>query len=140
MKPPKIEKIQQDLSKLDGNYEVLLFGSAIEGGFRPESDIDIAVLSRNRNISQNTKLQLELIQKFGMQYDIHVFELLPLIVQVSIVQNYKVIFGDSLEISEYLYQTRKEWEDCKYRIMQNQFSSFRERLEILEAQEKKNNT
>ncbi len=50
---------------------------------------------------------------------------------VSIIDNYKVVFGDILEISEYFYSVRKKWDDCKHRILSNQFSSYRERLALI---------
>ncbi|MHA1584167.1 MAG: nucleotidyltransferase domain-containing protein [Promethearchaeota archaeon] len=133
MNPPSINHIQKELYALKSKYEVVLFGSAVEGGFRYESDIDIAVLSRNSDKAKNQNLQLRLLQDYGMNYDIHVFELLPIIIQASIFENYNVIFGGILEISEYFYGFRKRWDDCKHRIIDNQFSSFRERLAILDS-------
>jgi hypothetical protein len=69
---------------------------------------------------------------FPIKFDVRVFELFPIDIKISIIQNYEVIFGDPLEISEYFYHVRKKWDDCKHRILSNQFSSYRERLSLLE--------
>lgn len=127
-----LNKIQTDLHSLRNHYEVVLFGSQITGGARPNSDYDIAVISRLKNIKANISLQKELIGQFSLMYDIRVFELYPIDIQISIIHNYKVIFGDILEISEYFYPYRKHWNDCKHRILDNQYSSYKERLAIKE--------
>lgn len=131
MKNQKFEKIRTDLRVLESNYEVVIFGSAIEGGFRPESDIDIAVITRNQKKERNREIQRYLWSQYSMNYDIHVFELLPIIVQASIFNNYKVVFGDILDISEYFYFYRKIWKDCKKRIIENQFDSYKNWMKIL---------
>lgn len=128
MKLPKIEEMKEILEPLKENHEVILFGSAVEGGMRPESDVDIAAISRNKNKNQNIELQKSLLGKFPLKFDVRIFELYPIDIQISIINNYKVIFGDPLEISEYFYYFRKKWDDCKHRILSNQFTSYHERL------------
>ena len=127
-----LNKIQNDLHTLRNKYEVVLFGSRVSGGARPNSDYDIAVISRMKDIKSNITLQKELIGRFLLIYDIRVFELYPINIQISIINDYEVIFGDILEISEYFYYFRKIWNDCKHRILDNQFSSYKERIAIKE--------
>ena len=131
MKLPKIEEMKEILEPLKEKYEAILFGSAVEGGMRPESDIDIAIITRNKNEKQNIELQKSLLGEFPLKFDIRVFELFPIDIQISIIKNYKVIFSNPLEISEYFYYFRKKWDDCKYRILSNQFTSYHERLFII---------
>jgi len=131
MKSYKIAEIRENLRSLKQNYEVIIFGSQVEGGARPNSDIDIAVISRENVIEKNINLQKELLGKFSSKFDVRVFELFPIYIQISIIDHYKVIFGDILEISEYFYTFRKKWDDCKHRILSNQFSSHRERLALI---------
>ncbi|QEE17602.1 nucleotidyltransferase domain-containing protein [Promethearchaeum syntrophicum] len=127
-----LNKIQIDLHSLRNKYEVVLFGSQVSGGARPDSDYDVAVISRMKDAKANINLQKELIGKFSLIYDIRVFELYPIDIQISIIQNYVVIFGDILEISEYFYYFRKIWNDCKKRILDNQYTSYKERIAIKE--------
>ncbi|GAF98013.1 unnamed protein product [marine sediment metagenome] len=128
MKSPKIEEMKEILKPLKEYLEVILFGSAVEGGMRPESDIDIAVISRKKNKNQNIVLQKSILGRLPLKFDVRIFELYPIDIQISIINNYEVIFGDLLEISEYFYYFRKKWDDCKHRILSNQFTSYHERL------------
>ncbi len=130
MKSVELRKIKEKLKLLEEKYDVVIYGSYVEGGMRPNSDIDVVVLSYETNKEKNIKLQKGLLGKFPLKYDIRIFELLPIYIQISIIKNYIVIFGDLLEISEYFYFFRKKWDDCKHRILSNQFSSYQERLLI----------
>ena len=125
-----MNELAEIFTPIKDKYEVILFGSIVEGGFRAESDIDIGVISRNRNQMHNIKLQKELLGQFPIKFDVRVFELFPIDIQISIIQNYEVLFGDPLEISEYFYEFRKKWDDCKHRLLSNQFSSYHERLSL----------
>jgi len=131
MRSLKIENLAEILNPLKEEYDVVIYGSQVEGGVRPNSDIDIAVITRETNIEKNIKIQNELLGIFPLKYDVRVFELFPIYIQISIIENYKVVYGDILEISEYFYSFRKKWDDCKHRILSNQFSSHRERLNLI---------
>ncbi len=131
MNLPEIEELRRILTSLNEKYEIVLFGSVVEGGLRPKSDIDIAVISRNQSEKDNIKLQKELLGQFPLKFDIRVFELFPIYIQISIIQNFKVVFGNILEISEYFYNFRKKWDDCKHRILSNQFSNYQERISLM---------
>ena len=136
MKSWSIEEITEILLPLNHRFEVILFGSIVENTMRPTSDIDIAVLSRKRDKEANIQLLRDLLGQFPLKFDIRVFELFPIDIQISIIQNYKVIFGDPLEISEYFYEIRKKWDDCKHRILSNLFSSYHERLVLIKQSSK----
>ncbi len=129
-----MNELREKFAPIGAKLELILFGSAVEGGIRPKSDIDIAVISRNKNKKENIELQKVILGKYPRQFDIRIFELFPIYIQISIIENYKVIFGNPLEISEYFYYFRKKWDDCKYRILSNQFSSYHERLSLLKFQ------
>ena len=131
MKSLKFENLAEILNPLKERYEVILYGSQVEGGSRPDSDIDIAVITRESKIENNIEIQKELLGMYPLNFDVRVFELFPIYIQISIIENYKVLFGDILEISEYFYSFRKKWDDCKHRILSNQFSSHRERLNLI---------
>jgi len=125
-----LSKIQSDLSALSC-FDVLIFGSYVEGGFSPKSDIDIAILTHTKDPQKNWELYEKILGQFPLPYEIHLFETLPIRIQYSIWTNYHVLFGDPLEISEYLYQFRKIWKDCKHRILENQFNSSKEQWLLL---------
>ncbi len=130
MKSDEFEQIRENLNFLKEKYDVVAYGSYVEGGMRPNSDIDIAVISHQTNKELNIKLQEELLGKFPLKYEVRIFELLPIYIQISIIENFRVVFGNILEISEFFYQYRKKWDDCKYRILFNQFISYKERVSL----------
>jgi len=119
----ELGEVRNSFKTLEEKYEVIMYGSQVEGGSRPSSDVDIAVITRKVSREENVNLPLK--------YDIRVFELYPIYIQISIIENYKVVLGDPLEISEYFYRYRKKWDDCKHRILSNQFLSYKERLSLI---------
>ena len=125
---PNSEEIRENLDKLRSDYEVVLYGSIVTGDLRPNSDIDVAVITRIQNMEENEKIQYDLFGIAPLKYDIRVFELFPIYIKIEIIRNYQVLFGNPLEISEYFYGFRKKWEDCKHRILYNQFKSYKEIL------------
>ncbi len=126
-----LRKVKEDLSFCK-EYWVVLFGSHVNGTFiQSRSDIDVAIITRNRNRPQNFKTWCEILGEIPPLYDLKVFELLPLIIQIEIIKNYNVIFGDPLEISEYFYRFRTIWKDEAIRFKNNQFHSIREKLEAI---------
>jgi len=124
--------IREKLDFLKEKYDVVIFGSFVNGEMRPKSDIDIAVITYRTDKEINIKIQKNLFGKAPLKFEIRVFELLPIYIQFSIIENYRVVYGDLLEISEYFYQFRKKWDDCKNRILKNQFKNISEKLQLLE--------
>lgn len=125
-----LNEIRKELHLLK-DYEVLVYGSYAKGRQTPRSDIDIAILSRKKDSASQIKIWKQSLGKLPECYDIKVFELLPLEIKIGVINSYKVVFGNSLEISEYLYHFRKLWNDVKFRFYENQFSSFKEKLKLL---------
>lgn len=128
----ELEKIRKDLSFLE-KFEVVLYGSYSSGHNTLKSDIDIAVITRETNPEKNLEIRNKFLENYREPYHINVFELLPLHVKAEIMNNYKLVFGDKLELSEYFYHFRKLWKDEKKRYEENQFSSFKEKLEKMKA-------
>ena len=123
----QFSKIKEDLHELSV-YEVILFGSVAKDENNCRSDIDIAIISRCGERKKNIKIWEKLLGTMPPEYDIKVFELLPLEIQHSIITSYKVVFGNALEISEYLYQYRKRWQEMRFRYLANQHSSISEKI------------
>ncbi|MHA1771538.1 MAG: nucleotidyltransferase domain-containing protein [Candidatus Thorarchaeota archaeon] len=109
------DKIREDLSFLS-TKEVLLYGSIVTGGYGPKSDIDVAIITRTTDPDTHFRTRIEALANAPQKYDIHILEALPIIVIADILNKYEVLFGDPLEIGEYLYYYRKVWEDYKYRL------------------------
>ena len=132
MKSGEFGYIKEKLNFLKENYDVVVFGSFVNDEMRPDSDIDIAVISYQTDKEFNIKLWKNLLGKAPLKFELRIFELLPIYIQISIIEKYRVVFGDVLEISEYFYQYRKKWDDCKNRILMNQFKNISEKFQLLE--------
>ncbi len=92
-KDKSLDEIKKDLKEL----ELMKFDVAVYGSYVKEKsirDIDIAVITKIKDKDENLKIWKDLIGRFPPLYDIKIFELMPLNVKISIINNYKVIFGD----------------------------------------------
>jgi len=120
-----LDEIKNDLDELK-NFDVVVYGSYVKE--KSIRDIDIAVITKTKNKDENLKIWENFIGRFPQIYDIKIFELMPLTIKISIINNYEVIFGNPLDISEYFYFYRKLWNDQKYRIEENRFKSYKEKI------------
>lgn len=123
-----LDKIKKELGHLN-KFDVVIYGSYATGGFTSRSDIDIAVITRKKDTNQNINIWKNALKKTKPIYQVKIFELLPLQIKADIIDNFVVVFGDRIELSEYFYHYRKLWQDVKYRYYSNQFTHFREKIE-----------
>ena len=130
-----LSEIRRDLEPLR-DYWVVVYGSYARNQCTPRSDIDVAVITKIRDPNVNIKILWTLFSKIKPGYDVRIFELLPLPIKISVIDNYIVIFGDPLDISEYFYFYRKLWKDVKPRYLANQFNSYKEILEGIRRRQK----
>jgi len=132
-----LNQIREDLNLLS-KFDVVLFGSTTRGESRPGSDIDIAVITRDSDQDANFLLYKDIISRFPPRYDLKLFELLPLKIQISIADDFRPLFGNAVELSEYFYIFRVRWDDCKRRMFENMFESAIEQIAILRDRKNKN--
>ena len=128
----QLNKIRKDLAKLD-RYSVVIYGSFLSKYYIPhKSDIDIVIITHQQEKHKNVAIWKETLGQFNENYDIKIFELLPLYLKMEIIGDYQVVFGDPLEISEYFYHYRAIWKDMAHRIEINRFKNISEKIELLE--------
>ena len=68
-------KIKEIVKKHDANAKVLLFGSFVEGKLKPESDIDILIITDlASNVDGRVKLRMEVAYEIGdfTPFEIHI--------------------------------------------------------------------
>lgn len=131
---PSLEEVRRELHGL-ADREVVLHGSVVTGRSTPRSDVDVAVVTRDADAGRNRALWMRLLGSAPDRYDVRVYELLPLPIQVKVAERHRVVFGDPVELSYYFYRYRRRWKDQARRYRENQFRSFREKLRILQARE-----
>jgi len=131
-----LNKIKNDLTFCI-NYWTVIYGSYVNREYIPgRSDIDVAIITQIKDKQKNIDIWSSLLEEIPYNYDFKIFELLPLYIQIDIIQTYKVLFGDPLEISEYFYQYQKIWKDMVERIKYNQFHGVQEKLDFIERRKK----
>ena len=119
-----LSEIKKDFEYIKDEVEgVLLFGSAVKGELSKRSDIDIALVG-----PRNKRVLLKVFERLGGQYDVKIFDDLPLYIKMDIINIHQVIFGNEVELSYYFYRFRKEWKDMEHRVLSNQFKNVREMI------------
>ena len=140
-----IRELREDFSwaeEDDRVLAVLLFGSNAREEAHAMSDIDIALVVPGvsdfyydcEGISEKDVKAEDVLMKVyrevdtvSKDLDIHIFEELPLHIQMNIVKTHQTIYvGDRYGMHEYFFNYRKLWEDQRHR---NQMS----REELLEG-------
>ena len=120
----KVIELKEDFSGFaDDAFGILLFGSYAFGDETQESDVDVCVV---KPVDEGIAGKIDV--KLGGKYDVKIFEELPLYIQIDIIENHVLIYGNEVDLSEYFYQFRKLWGDMLPRIRENGFSSVEERM------------
>ena len=96
---------------------VLLYGSRARGEAGLGSDIDLCLVIPK----ESDDMRADLWRKFIGQIrddrcDVHVFELLPAHIRAAVMEQGVVVHSrDELDLYEYFYPFRREWDDQKHR-------------------------
>lgn len=96
---------------------VLLYGSQAQGEAGPDSDIDLCLVAPEA--TDKAAMWREFISHLRSdRYDVRIFEVLPLHIKMSVIEEGVVLYSrDELELYEYFYPFRREWQDQKHRHM-----------------------
>ncbi|OLS14419.1 MAG: nucleotidyltransferase [Promethearchaeota archaeon CR_4] len=98
---------------------IILYGSYVSGDQTPRSDIDLCIVTREKNASQLYEILSFIWQNVPVtryHYDVRMFHELPLYIQGTIIERGIVVYTqDEAELYEYLYPYRKRWTEQKFR-------------------------
>lgn len=114
MSKPPLDEIRRDLRDLPPG-EIVVFGSWCADAWTPRSDVDVAIITRERDRRKNARIWWELLGRAPDRYDLRVFELLPLHVQADIAAHHTVVTGDPGDIGEYFHPIHRRWGDVRHR-------------------------
>ncbi|MBI2043304.1 nucleotidyltransferase domain-containing protein [Candidatus Pacearchaeota archaeon] len=106
-------EIKKDFGKFKNeSLGVLVYGSYATENSTPKSDIDICIIAGNIGKAREIYRDTLIIQGKKPKYDIHIFELMPLYMQIKVMKEGEVILSKSLsELSYYFYSFEKLWEE-----------------------------
>ena len=106
-----IERIKKDFEfLLDKVLAIVVYGSRAKKEETERSDTDICIVAPN---TDGFKIFRETLH---LDYDIKIFELMPLYLKIKVIKNHKIIYTrDFLDFYEYLYFYRKLWKDQEHR-------------------------
>ena len=106
-----IERIKKDFEFLSERVlAVVIYGSQAKDEETERSDTDVCIVAPNTDRTRVYKETLHL------EYDIKIFELMPLFLKMEVIDNHeKVYTRDILDFYEYLYFFRKLWKDQEHR-------------------------
>jgi hypothetical protein len=108
-----IKDIAKDFAKFKNRVMALLvYGSYATKEETPRSDIDICIVAGNKEKAKQLYRETLAIQGKKPEYDIHIFELLPLYLKYEVIKSSKVVLAKNLpELYYYFYFFRKLWQD-----------------------------
>jgi len=128
------EELKRDFSWVEDDKRilaVLLFGSKVSEEDHSRSDVDLAIVvpgSSNfyydcKGVSDEKVDSSEVLGEVFMEvntaskdYDVHVFEELPLHIQIAIINEHQIVHtSDKYGMYEYFYNYRQLWKDQKHR-------------------------
>lgn len=106
-----IERIKRDFKFLsDSVLAIVVYGSRAKDEETERSDTDVCIVAPN---TDGFKIFRETLH---LDYDIRIFELMPLFLKIEVIENHEIIYTrDILDFYEYLYFFRKLWKDQEHR-------------------------
>ena len=69
------EKVKEVVKRLDPDARVIIFGSVVRGNVRPDSDIDLLIITRiAENLYERIKLRIRIMEILGEEspFELHI--------------------------------------------------------------------
>lgn len=89
---------------------IVLYGSSLSDYFYKDSDIDICIYIEDEK-KELVKIRLNLLKKLDEKFDIQIFQLLPIYVQVEILKGKFLYMRDEFKVYKIADDIIEEFED-----------------------------
>ncbi len=89
---------------------IVLYGSSLSDYFYKDSDIDICIYIEDDK-KELAKIRLNLLKKLDGKFDIQIFQLLPIYVQVEILKGKFLYMRDEFKVYKIANDIIEEFED-----------------------------
>ena len=107
-------KLLKELKELQNDVlAILIYGSVAKGKENERSDIDICIVAPG---VKSDDLYTKLLPLMKENYDIKIFEDMPLFLKMEVIKNHKIVYAKNVyQLYEYFYKFRKIWKDQEHR-------------------------
>ena len=109
----KIDKFLEEIKNSEYFPQIefiILFGSCLGDYHYADSDIDICIYIQDRK-EKLAEIRLNLLKRIEDKFDIQIFKLLPLYVQIEVLKGKVLYVRDEHTLYEISYETIDEYED-----------------------------
>jgi hypothetical protein len=109
----EIDKFLKEIWNLDFFSKIefiILYGSYLNEYHYDESDIDLCIYVQDGDMKL-ARIRLNLLEKFEDKFDIQMFQLLPIYVQIEVLKGEVLYVKDEDLLYEIAYKTIEEYED-----------------------------
>ncbi|MHA1437743.1 MAG: nucleotidyltransferase domain-containing protein [Promethearchaeota archaeon] len=89
---------------------IFQYGSSMDNYVLEDCDIDICIYIEESK-KKLEEIRLNLLKKFNDKFDIQIFQILPLYVQVEVLKGKLLYFKDLNKVYSVAYKTIEEYED-----------------------------
>ena len=89
---------------------IILYGSYLGDYHYDDSDIDICIYIQE-NVRNLAEIRLNILKKFEDKFDIQIFQLLPIYIQIEVLKGKVLYMRDENMIYEIAYETIEEYEE-----------------------------
>ncbi len=111
----ELDKVVNKIKRFDEVQFVILYGSASENRVREGSDIDLCV-GYDGDEEKASRFRYDILSElFADDYDIQIFQSLPLYVRKEVLKGEVLYRRDKRELYEIAYRTIREFDDFKHR-------------------------
>jgi len=90
---------------------IILFGSQLDEYHLNDSDIDICIYLREKDNTNLGNIRLDLLKALEGEFDLQMFQLLPIYVQIEVLKGRVLYVKDEDELYRIAYETIEEYED-----------------------------
>ena len=111
----ELEEVVDKIKSFDEVQFIILYGSASEDRMTERSDVDLCV-GYDGDEEEASRFRYDILSElFADEYDIQIFQLLPLYVRKEVLKGEVLYFRDKRELYDIAYRTIREFDDFKHR-------------------------
>lgn len=110
-----LDEVVDKIKRFEEVQFIILYGSSAEERMTDESDVDLCV-GYDGDKEEASRFRYEILSElFADEYDVQIFQLLPLYVRKEVLRGEVLYCRDKRELYDIAYQSVREFDDFKHR-------------------------